>query len=352
MGTTRGFGGTIRSAAGTPPAAAPAVTGMRNGLSLVGGFGELGADPFAAPAPLLHNTVIDLATFFFALQEGGADFLGINATADTFNIGNEVIGSGLSINSGEITGSIGTDLTMRLSRLLSQYVIGDVSGTDNGSLLLIDDNLLITELIVGPGVALRLDRSNGFYSMGDVSGSVNATTLEVDDAQSRVQAIVGANPAGLNLDGAIGRSGIGDVFGFANSTSLQVEDSLQQIRMQSVTGIMLDFDISNSTFIFGATNFGNQTFTSMDDTAGTVEHFAMTGRMLSLQQGFGLFSMGDLDLLANGGSISIDDGGNVVDITNTAANMGLRINGVAGISGTFPGVTSITVNNGIVTAAA
>lgn len=340
------------SAAQQPPAGPAPVSGMRNGLSLVGGFGELGADPFAAPAPLLHSTVIEMGAFFFALQQGGADFLGVNPAGDTFALGNEAIGSGIGINSGEITGSIGTDLTMRLSRLLSQYVIGDVSGTDNGSLLLIDDNLLITELIVGPGVALRLDRGNGVYLLGDVSGSANGTTLEVDDSQSRVQAIIGANPAGLNLDGIIGRSGIGDVFGFANSTSLQVEDSLEQIRMQSVTGIMLDFDISNSTFLFGATNFGNGTFTNMDDTAGTIEHFAMAGRMLSLQQGFGLFSIGDLDGIANGGNISIDDSGNVVDITNTAANIALRINGVPGISGTFPGVTSITVNNGIITAAA
>ena len=62
--------------------------------------------------------------------------------------------------------------------------------------------------------------------------------------------------------------------------------------------------------------------------------------------------MGDIDGFLNGGFIQIDDAGNAFKINNTASNIGININGVAGFTGTVTPVVSITVNNGIVTAVA
>lgn len=348
MGTTRGFGGTIRSAAGTPPAAAPAVTGMRNGLSLVGGFGELGADPFAAPAPLLHNTVIDLATFFFALQEGGADFLGINATADTFNIGNEAIGSGVTISSSEITGSVATETVMRLSRALMQYLIGDVIGANNGSLLFIDDAAGVIELLPNGQTGIRLDQPAGMFQMGDIPGGFNQMVFTVDDSsQQFIWNTANGVVANLNV--------LGDFF-IGNAISGYGINSNGQFEFMTIgsgADISLDLDNLNSLYRIGDISLAAAGTRLQIDRAGNNLTVADSlGQSLFLDMANFQYQMGDINAVNNGAVINLDDGGSILNIGNTAANLGISINGVAGFTGTVAPVNTITVNNGIVTAVA
>jgi hypothetical protein len=77
-----------------------------------------------------------------------------------------------------------------------------------------------------------------------------------------------------------------------------------------------------------------------------------TGRFLRLDStAIQEYQIGDIDGTLNGTAFTIDDNNNNFIFDNTASNAGIMINGVAGFTGTVAGVTNITVNNGIVTAA-
>lgn len=119
-----------------------------------------------------------------------------------------------------------------------------------------------------------------------------------------------------------------------------------QFRINDLAISVFNLDPSNNEFSIGklATGSGfaldNNTLSITLQTGITVLAFSKIGNF---------YSFGDIDLSQNGGKILLNDIGNVLEFRNSANNLGININGVAGFTGTVVAPASITVNNGIVT---
>lgn len=163
------------------------------------------------------------------------------------------------------------------------------------------------------------------------------------------------NNAFLYLDSGNRRFGLGDFFGGYNGSRIDIDDPSSFIYLAAVSGPMLEVDGLNFQYRLGEIgNFQNRTFFEIDDTLQlvTITTNAANNQIFKLDVQSGFYGMGDLSGVANGAFIGIDDVAGAFQIGNLANNMNVNINGVPGFTGTVTPVTTITVNNGIVTNAA
>lgn len=172
--------------------------------------------------------------------------------------------------------------------------LGDLDSTNNALQLNIDDAGLFAEIGLGlqTSPALYLDFAGQEYTLGDYFGTGNGNGIDIRDVTG------------------FQRVNIGDI-GFANNRNLfTVDDLLRRYQMkQGNQQLVFNADITNS-----------------------------------------LYELGDIAGIVNGTFLSIDDATGVFSLKNSTNNSSIKINGIAGFTGTVSPVNSITVVGGIVTA--
>jgi len=178
---------------------------------------------------------------------------------------------------------------------------------DNGAVLQVDGDITAADSL---GLMLSTDRATGLYQLGDIDNGANGLRLTIDDA-SQVGRIGNNIADQLLIDIANNFYSFSDINAALNGTQLTIDDANNAFRARDFFGDGLFIDFSALRY-----------------------------------------RLGDIDTAGNGNVIIVDDATNVFDINNTAGNIGININGVAGFTGTVTPVVSITVNNGIVTAVA
>lgn len=375
------------------PAAPAGVTNMRNGASLVAGFGELGGNPllhtttvemaafdmiFAAAAvpqlymsPVSRTTIIgdvgflngfnvfinDIATLF-SVQEPGADYLQIDPIGSNFLFGNSSVSTFLQINPTAQRTQIFDNSTayMDIDAAAQQYIFGDP----------LQGNFFMSaseaDIYTGAtsATALKLNNTGGIFQMGDIDLANNSSTVNIYDNIPQVDINAGNVLFSINessgratitntalaatfmeIDYNTGNFNFGDVSALGSGMMLYIDDSNQEILLGDANGtgsginFYIDFGGITSTFQM-YDNLGTYFFIG-NNSGGIAPH---------------LFQLGDGaggPAKNNGSRISIDDQANTLSIANTANNLGIVINGTPGFTGTVTPVTSITVDNGIVT---
>jgi len=209
------------------------------------------------------------------------------------------------------------------------YRFGDMDGSNTGTTLILNDAVQLSRITSASGNRLFLDALNGLYQMGDIDGFGNSSYAEINDATQFAQIILGTNPC-LILDAPNADYLMGDINGVGNSTLINAFDSASSCRMTAGNVLLaqLDLDHLNSNF-----------------------EIILNGvRRLLLDEANNRYQIGDLGVTTNnGGIIDLDDAASMLSFGNTANNLGITINGVAGFTGVVAPVNTITVNNGIVT---
>lgn len=238
-------GGGIAFESKAPTGAAPAVTGMRNGLSLVAGFGELGANP------LLHNTSFDLAGFDFSIVNG----------LDTQFI---LQPSGIA----EINAYPGNASALQLDGVGKHVFLGDFNGGGPGMCLVINNNAAggsfnvsnflnsnLLDIDVDTVIAqmrpaatspcvLRLDGSSFISQFGDVFNNFGSLKLNIDNSLERIF-FKGLTDIYFQIDPVGGIQVVsGDVSNNNNGIALNVDDSNQRLQLKQSAAILLDVDVN------------------------------------------------------------------------------------------------------------
>jgi hypothetical protein len=130
----------------------------------------------------------------------------------------------------------------------------------------------------------------------------------------------------LFINNAAGLYFFGDVDDSANGLKFIVGDSFSTFLMSSAVENFFSIDAVNRRIVLSFSMIGLE----MDETVPRAV-------------------LGDTQQINNGNILVVDDAASLIEITNNALNAVVRINGVAGFTGTVTPVTTITVNGGIVT---
>jgi hypothetical protein len=306
----------------TVPTAGPpfSLSAADNGLSVDVGTGHivLGNDVGGAAAQLLNAREIDFNNFSIQFIDSAAiglpgttviangylqvtkDFPSSNGffgsatdTSGDFQINSDISIPGSTPPRLALATQIPADL-IYLQNAASGFEVADTTGLNR---------------------LLRLDKNAGLYFFGDIDSIGNGTQIMIFDGANTVN---------------IGSGGLN--FFEADPQVIRTGDL-----SQSFGGMILEIDSA----------IGNQRirFLGNDPVAG-----AQTWQQI--EQLLRTVSIGDVDNSLNGNKLIVDDTNNVISFTNSATNVGININGVAGFTGTVTPVNTITVNNGIVTAVA
>lgn len=263
------------------------LTGANNGLSLSGTDVQLGGI-------LLQDTDIEQANFQINFLNGGLQILTLDPAG------------GL-------------------------YRLGDLGGSGNQTNLTIDDFLQTASINGSGGSQLTIDNANGLYAFGDLGPILNGMRLSIDDAGRTV---------------ALGALG-----GINNGNNINIDDLLQVMNYQNNGGTYLRCDPGNNNYTIGdITGTNNNTYLIIDDAADFTRISRGLADLLLLDVANTIYQIGDISSMLNGSKITIEDTGSIITLDNATNTVGININGVAGFTGTVTPVTSITVNNGIVTA--
>lgn len=321
----RGFGNIGRSAK-NEPAAAPAVAGADNGLTVVAGNVELGG-----ANALIHDTTVDLSAFFLLFNDGILDYLLMDPANTAVTLGDiTTAAAGIFID-------LATDT----------ITAGDVSGTGTNTKIDIKDPSQSVELS-GGGVSnftitgaagaesafitingfqhFLADPSTGNYFFGDIAGIGSQTSLLITDGTGTAQiASGGFSMLFLDMPGGIFQLGA-SAGGTANTTFLQIDDPNQQFTTASggaTNGLLID--LNNLVFEFGdRAGAGNGLFLAVDNIFNFARFGNLVGAMLVLDGAALLYRMGDCDGASNSTVLGVDDTGQLVQID--AVN-GLKIVG-------------------------
>lgn len=306
------------------PAAAPTVTGAQNGVGLNGTIVELGF-------PLIRATDIEQAGFPFTFSNAANRVLSLDVAANQYQFGDidtAATGMHMTIDAGTniltVRDLVRNFLTINATLGTGLYEIGDNDSIVNGNQLSIND---VTQLI----------------TLGNAAGAL--LTLEGNNGFSRIEMF---GNRFLDLDTTTSIYTIGDT----NAQSLFTQNTglgFASIDFNGSTFLLLDF--SNGVYQLGDIGgSGNGALILVDDTSQNILARVGGANVLALDTNTGTYDMGDsTGTILNGAFIRIDDNAGNLIIDNTASNMGILINGVAGFTGTVTPVTTITVNNGIVT---
>lgn len=296
------------------PGSGGITNGLRNGLSIVGGFGELGLNP------LIHNT--DIITDAFDFQMG--DINGV---------------------------SNGTIIQMLNAAGIIQ--IGDVNNVIDQSRIVYSAGVLQFDYNLGS--VLNLDINNAIYQIGDITLINNRTKIDVKDASTSIELSAGVGNNRITLLGAAGSEQVIAELGSSKYIFLNLTTDLYQFGDVdgNTSGMRLDIDATvPSTVIRDSTadylrifpaipsfSFGDSNGFLILLTAGLFDfQDSSTGnRFLELNAVTALYSIGDIDSSLNGTQLTVDDFNSQVSIIATkglginlasTANSPLRIGGV------------------------
>lgn len=137
----------------------------------------------------------------------------------------------------------------RVDSFNSLYQLGDISGSNNGSSISINDN----------------SRS---VTLGDIAGIFQGTTLEVNDNNKQLSFFNVAGNFYLDINYATLIFQMGDINGSNTGTALILNDTIQLSRITSASGNRLFLDAANGLYQMGDIGgFGNSVFLNIDDTA-------------------------------------------------------------------------------------
>jgi hypothetical protein len=280
------------------PAGAPAppfaLNSAFNGLSVdtVTGQIVLGQDIGAVgdPAILVSDREIPMDTFSFFMNDA---------------LGNAIFG---------------------LDQLTPQYFLGDFALTGEGNYLWLQN--------VAPGTTYLSCGGLGFLQLGDVDGLGNGSVFRIDDALMDITALMNnifrAQDSGgnryLQLDVPTGLYQMGDIDNSVNGLKVIIADFINTFLISDAAANYFNIDAISLLSNWSFTNVGIQ----QDGSNNQV-------------------SLGDINAANNGMQIIIDDTANELRIANTGNNSIVRMNGVAGFTGTVLAPATITVDGGIVT---
>jgi len=127
---------------------------------------------------------------------------------------------------------------------------------------------------------------------------------------------------------------------------LTITDSQGRFNFSSATNHYLILDGIGDTYAIGDINnvFGSGL---MQLGGGLILFSLNTNNYLNLNAND--CSIGDISTALNGGILQVNDAASIINIDNTAHDMGITINGITGFSGTVANPVTITVESGIVT---
>jgi len=207
----------------------------------------------------------------------------------------------------------------------------------------------------------RIDVGNGLFQIGDINSTVNGSILNIDDTNQKLEFLNNANTY-LLADVFGGEMAFGDWTNFLEPVfNLQFStggNPLGEIYVPDQAGNYIDlsmFHNPTSRSVLDLQNGAARYQIRLDVNAGVQETYqivkpgAPNRRFLLFDWLANTFQIGDIDGAVNGTNLNVADVTGSIDITNTALNSFVRINGVAGFTGTVTPVTTITVNGGIVT---
>lgn len=305
---------------------------------------------------------------------GGHTYLDFDMNTFLFRIGDiSSFGSGLQIvmddpaNNLQVISGGNTFFNMNIAGLV--FGMGDLSNTGNGLQLALSDAGRTSAIATTAGLMLRADQANELYEFGDVNGVASGIQLSMDGATNQITLISDINSAtptflvldGISLQVALEtddcRLGLDATarsvflgFNTTNETRIELSDSGQTLQFLSTTNTFLNLNIGAGVFQIGDISTSlNGSVLVLSDTSQFLSFQSAASEFLRVDVPNGLYQMGDIGAAANGGKIELQDAANVLVLSNTANTLAININGVAGFTGTVTPVTTITVNNGIVT---
>lgn len=143
---------------------------------------------------------------------------------------------------------------------------------------------------------------------------------------------------------------IGDLAGAGNETKLTINDPSMLADFSTAAGRMLLLDQATGVYSIGDVDgIGGGILMELTDSGGVASIQTINGGMLALNESGQFYRMGDLSSFQNGNFLEVDDDASLFKLNNTANDIAVEMNGVAGFTGTVTPVTSITVDGGIVT---
>ena len=114
--------------------------------------------------------------------------------------------------------------------------MGDLSGINNATLLLVDDAAQTVAAKNGGNNFLVLDVVNRVYQLGDIDFSNGGTYIEVNDTSKRLK-FESATNRFVNIDTVAGSYQIGDIDNSTNATKLSIDDATEIFSFISGTAI-------------------------------------------------------------------------------------------------------------------
>lgn len=407
-----GTGSFVYSQRDVAGGAAPpfAANSAANGLS-VNGAGQivLGDALGGGLADLLDDREIEMAGFLFKFINGGSDILLLDPANDTYIIGdinqtylfNDAFG--FEISSGGVP-SVGMNVM--------DFTFGDYNATQNKTYLDVDDTQQLIRMFFGSDPYLVLDKANDVYALGDYNNYVNpvitaevapAGPITTQYAQNAAGTLTAYQEVGV-VNGSIQPRFLVELTGTTTNSEINLVEDVFAVSFDNggTTDPYLILDRTTQNYALGDyANFVNPvigTFTqaffngtymnaiwAANNSSGAIgmdigsasnqpniynnitiggdgsrtildldkfEVVHNTAQLLALDWSQNKYVIGDYLIsapLQNGNYLEIDDTANIFRITNTLANAGIEINGVAGFTGTVAAPATITVNNGIVT---
>lgn len=301
------------------PPTAPTVTNANNGVSLKGGFVQLGQDVGAVgnPAALINNREIPLNNFSWNTV-GSAFSMLLDDVADRWQV-NDVAGNPyIQYNPAQRYVSIGDDFVAN-------------SGVE---LFVWDLNNRITAAVqmgaVQNAQCLQLDGTSLTYQLGDSGNNHNFTNFTIDDANKRasITAILTGQEF-FTVDPLVSTYSLGDVPGLIDSTFLFLGANIFEV------------DLAGNVCISGELAQGRYKFGDIGGVTDGIQLFINNNPLIKIA------TLGTSN--GAGTILTVDNNASLISFDNTAHTVGIKINNVAGFTGTVTPVNTITVNNGIVT---
>jgi hypothetical protein len=164
------------------------------------------------------------------------------------------------------------------------------------------------------GIVLNDSGSGSVVNIGDTGSLGNGTIIALSDPNQTMNVVDKFGDRGLAVDMGLGFYGLGDDAYQNNGSEIFIDDNNNEIDL---------------TMKIGGT-IGSKGLVLQGDPIN-------------------IFTLGDGTPSNNGSIVSVNDPTNKIIFKNTANNVGIMINGVAGFNGTVAPPLTITVNNGIVT---
>lgn len=354
----------IPAAAPGPPGPPFLPTSANSGLWVDPITGVIQLDGSGGANPLLQNTFIQTPPFVYGVGDMLLFGNGFGLTIDDFNslivLGNQAGGAGvLRIQSDTmfyaIGGGVHQFLNIDPTGTLS-YKFGDINNSNSGSYFKIDDANLIFQMISVGGAEtffeINVGGGNRQFSFGDVAKFNLDSRIVIDDVLQDFRFYSNNTGVYLDLNAQTGLYQIGDLTPTANGSQFLIDDTVKTFQMVTNTGTSLLFDENVKRYQVGdVANTGNGHILDINDATQVVDLGDSVGILLRLdnsvtpsvltyfvavgQRGLlidgnaQLYGMGDVDAVAGGTAIQINDA--TAQMNLKAAN-GVGINSVPTLS--------------------